>query len=516
MEKQDLVGYEIVLKAFCDGNGDGIGDFRGVISKLPYLKDLGVNAIWLSPFHTSPQVDSGYDVADYYGIEEQYGTMEDLRDLIQQAHSMGISVLMDLVLNHTSNQNEWFKKSCRKEVGYEDFYIWTKKPNNWISFMGESVWTYVKMRDEYYLHIFSKEQPDLNYMNPNVLQTMIEVANFYLKLGIDGFRLDAVAHLAKDMTMVNSEKCARGEIDTAPFSNRDEVMTYLREWKKGLCKDCIIIGEVGGEVSAERSLEYLNKQDGVMDWAFTFDHCWLNGMYGKVVSKAEEDCTLIDSQVFIENYLRYYTRFGDKANLMLFWLNHDQPRLINQYGSRIYKEQSAHMLATLLYFLYGAMFLYYGEEIGMMNEMRSSIDEFHDLEAHNFYHTSKLSKKKKLYHLNRMNRDVARAKMNWESANRQWKDSTSLWGEYQRIIQFRKAHLKLIQVPNVVFKDTPKNVVEYVREGENESLHVVVNVSGEEIPFRKCDFSGGEYITGKAWNGEKLSPYYYGAYFTKK
>lgn len=511
MDNKDVVGYEIVIASFCDSNGDGIGDLNGVTSKLSYLKELGVNTIWLSPFHKSPLVDSGYDVTDYYSVDERYGTLEDLRNLVIKAHSLGIAVIMDLVLNHTSNQNEWFKKSVNREKGYEDFYIWSKTPNNWVSFLCESVWTYVEERGEYYLHIFAKEQPDLNYTNPNVIQAMVDVANFYLELGIDGFRLDAVAHLSKDMSFEDSDICEKGWVDTKPFSNRDEVITYLREWKSKLCKECLLIGEVGGEVSAERSLEYLDKDTGVMSMVFTFDHCWLNGMYGHVVPTDKEDCTLIDSDVFVENYLRYYNRFEDKAVPLLYWLNHDQPRLINQYGSFKYKEQSAKMLATLLYFLYGAMFIYYGEEIGMVNDVKKSIEEFIDLDAHNFYASSTLSKKEKLHHLNRMNRDAARGKMNWDDAV-----ENEIWYEYQRIIQFRNAHKDLISVPNVEFKKTPKNIVEYTRKGTNEELHVVVNVSDEEVPFKKCFFTDGEFITGTNWKGTSLPPYYFGAYYTKK
>lgn len=511
MDTKDVVGYEIVISSFCDSNGDGIGDLNGVCSKLMYLKDLGVNVIWLSPFHESPLVDSGYDVSDYYSVDSRYGTMEDLRNLVNCAHELGISVIMDLVLNHTSNQNEWFRKSVLKEDGYEDFYIWSKTPNNWISFLGESVWTYVEEREEYYLHIFTKEQPDLNYTNPRVIKTMQEVANFYLKLGIDGFRLDAVAHLSKDMSFMDSDVCDKGWVDTNPFSNRDELIQYLREWKRGLCKECLLIGEVGGEVSAERSLEYLNQELCGMDMVFTFDHCWLNGMYGHVVPTPKEDCTLIDSEVFVENYLRYYERFKNKALPLLYWLNHDQPRLITQYGSLVYREQSAKMLATLLYFLQGAMFLYYGEEIGMVNDVKTSIDEFIDVDAHNFFNSSKLSKTKKLHHLNRMNRDAARGKMDWESAI-----ENEIWYEYQRIIRFRNEHKELISMPNVEFRKTPKKVVEYIRKGKNEELHVVVNVSDEEVPFKKCFFKDGEYITGENWDGSTLPPYYFGAYYIKK
>lgn len=516
MNKKELVGYEIVVSSFCDSNGDGIGDIQGIITKLPYLKSLGINAIWLSPFHRSPLVDSGYDVADYYSVDERYGTLKDLKDLIDRAHSLGISVLMDLVLNHTSNQNEWFMKSVNKENGYEDFYIWTKTPNNWISFLGESVWTYNEIRQEYYLHIFAKEQPDLNYANPFVIKTMAEMSNFYLKLGIDGFRLDAVAHLAKDWTFIDSQKCEQGFLDTVPFSNRDEVISYLREWKKRLIKECLIIGEVGGEVSASRSLEYLDKDCGVMDMVFTFDHCWLNGMYGHIVPTDKEDCTLMDSHVFVENYLRYYERFKGHATPLLYWLNHDHPRLVNHYGSLKYQEQSAKMLATLLYFLYGAMFIYYGEEIGMLNDKKVSIDEFIDCEAHHFYQTSTLSKEKKLHHLNRMNRDAARGKMDWNSANEQWQSEDTIWKEYQKIIAFRFAHSKLMHQPNVYFKKTPSKVIEYVREGEEEQLRVIVNVSDEEILYKGCELQGGEFITGSSWKGNKLPPYYYGAYFSKK
>lgn len=516
MHSQDIIGYEIWIPSFCDSNGDGIGDLVGIISKLDYLSKLGVNTLWLSPFHKSMQIDSGYDVSDYYSVYPPYGALEQLQTLIQEAHVRGLRVIMDLVLNHTAKDHPWFEASRNREKGYEDLYIWSKAPNNWLSFLEQSVWTYDEIREEYYLHIFDEAQPDLNWNEPRVLESMCDVANYYLDLGIDGFRLDAVAHLGKDQTFQNSERCDRGEVDSSPFSNKDEVLTYLQTWKNGLKRECILIGEIGGDVSVERSLEYLNKDTGVMDYAFTFDHCWLNGMYGKIVTCKEEDHTLIDTKLFKESYLRYYDRFKDDADMMLYWLNHDHPRLIDQYGSNYYCNRSAKMLATLLYFLYGSIFMYYGEELGMRNVQRTSITQFKDHQAHLFYQDSSLSKEEKLFHLNRMNRDAGRGFVDWKVAERQQNNASSIYREYRKILSFRNSHGGLMSMRNVRFVSTHECVIEYVRESKDEELHVLVNVSDQYIPYHECTFNGGEYVTGKAWEESELPPYYYCAYHLKK
>ncbi|MBQ9987356.1 MAG: hypothetical protein IJP28_03150 [Erysipelotrichales bacterium] len=516
MYSQDIIGYEIWIPSFADSNEDGVGDLQGILSKLDYLSSLGINTIWLSPFHESMQIDSGYDVSDYYSVYPLYGTLDQLQTLIQEAHSRDIRVIMDLVLNHTAKDHPWFEASRHNEVGYEDLYIWRKHPNNWLSFLGQSAWTYDEVKEEYYLHIFDEAQPDLNWKHPRVMECMIEVANYYLDLGIDGFRLDAVAHLGKDQTFMDSDQCRRGEVDSSPFSNKDEVLTYLQCWKSGLKRECILIGEIGGDVSVERSLEYLNHDTGVMDYAFTFDHCWLNGMYGKIVPCQERDHTLIDSKLFIQSYLRYYDRFQEQANMMLYWLNHDHPRLVTQYGSERYYDRSAKMLATLLYFLHGSIFLYYGEELGMTNTHKTSITQFKDHQAHLFYQESTLSKEEKLFHLNRMNRDAGRGCIDWKVAQDQVEDPSSIYHEYRKILVFRSSHRELISTRNVHFIPNRESIIEYVRKTKEEELHIIVNVSDQYLPYHECTLENGKYITGEAWKGSELPPYYYCAYYVKK
>ena len=376
----DSVGYIIYPETFKDGNGDGIGDIPGIISRLDYLRDLGVNLLWICPLFASPMDDNGYDVSDYYKINPLYGTEEDFKQLLEEAHKRGLRVVIDFVLNHTSDEHPWFQKALEdpnsKERGYYFFRRGKRvgdkllPPNNWKGFFSTSVWENVEGTDDFYLHIFSKKMPDVDWSNPELRDRYYEIANYYLDMGVDGFRLDALAHLAKDLTFADSTLPTDEHglaFDTSKFSSRPEVFDYLREFKTRVLapRGAFAIGEVGGGVNPEESLRYSDRENGVINMVFNFDTAWCNGAYGSIDRSDEEIVT--DVIALKRNFLRWYEACYDKADMPLYWCNHDHPRVLSQYGSTKYRNESAKALLTILLFMYGTPFIYNGEEIGMSN-----------------------------------------------------------------------------------------------------------------------------------------------------
>ncbi len=396
MEKEkrwwrNSIGYIIYPESFSDGNGDGIGDLIGIKNKLDYLAELGINLIWVCPIFASPMVDHGYDVSDFYAINPRYGTMEDFSLLIEKAHSLGIKVILDLALNHTSDEHPFFEMAIKDKDSKEHGYYFFKKgkkengkmlpPNNWAGFFGGSVWEKVPgSEDEYYFHIFDKKMPDVNWDNPSLRQEYYNIARFWLDKGADGFRLDACAHLAKDTSFEDSSlpKGRDGYVlDTSRFSNRKELFTYLDELNKNVFShyDCLTIGEVGGCISPEESLKMTNYENGSISMAFNFDTVWNNGAYDSIDKKDEEIKT--DVLLLKRNFMRWYDICHDKCDMPLYWCNHDHPRVLSQYGDTKYRNESAKMLLTTLLFLYGTPFIYQGDEIGMSNVSFSKPEDFY-------------------------------------------------------------------------------------------------------------------------------------------
>ena len=386
---RNAVGYIVYPQSFQDSNGDGIGDIPGIISRLDYLRDLGVNLLWICPIFASPMDDNGYDVSDYYAINPAYGTMDDFKRLLSEAHQRGIRIAIDFVMNHTSDEHPWFRKALADPDSEERGFYYIRKgkvvdgkllpPNNWKGFFATSVWERIPGTDEFYLHIFSKKMPDVNWENPKLREKYYEIARFYLDMGVDGFRLDALAHLGKDQSFSDSDFPVDENglaFDTGRYSNRSDVFRYLREFKEKVLDDydCVTIGEVGGDLSPEKALDYSSYDHGSIDMVFNFDTAWSNGAYGSIDKRDDEIVT--DVVGLKKAFERWYRVCHDRADMLLYWDNHDHPRVLSQYGSLVHRNESAKALLTVLLFLYGTPFLYNGEEIGMSNVTYRSLEDF--------------------------------------------------------------------------------------------------------------------------------------------
>jgi len=439
MEKIDnwwksAIGYIVYPESFKDSNGDGIGDLGGIISKLDYLKELGVNLLWICPLFKSPMDDNGYDVSDYCQINPEYGTNEQFDDLLKQAHAKGIRILVDFVLNHTSDRHPWFQKALQDSSSPERGYYFFRKgravngkllpPTNWKGFFATSVWENVPGTDDFYLHIFGKTMPDVNWANPELREQYFRIARYYLDKGVDGFRLDAVAHLAKDMSFADSPLPAdpAGLVyDTNKFSNRPELFDYLHLLKDNVFShyDCLTVGEAGGCITPEQSLLMADRRNGSINMVFNFDTVWNNGAYGSI--DKTDDLIKTDVIALKDNFMRWYNVCHKTADMPVYWCNHDHPRVLSQYGSTAYRGESAKMLLTTLLFLYGTPFIYNGDEIGMSNVNYSSLDDFKsdvgNVNAINEFRRNGRSDDQILHYLNRTSRINARTPMQWDETD---------------------------------------------------------------------------------------------------
>lgn len=524
MEKRkwwmEAVGYEIYIKSFYDSNNDGIGDLRGVFEKLDYLKDLGVTLIWLTPFYDSPMDDNGYDVRDFYDVASQFGTMEDIKAVIQKAHKLGIKVIMDLVLNHTSDEHQWFLESRKsKDNKYRNYYIWrpgrTSKdgkevePTNWASFFGGSCWKKDDITGEYYMKIFSDKMPDLNWEEKGVREGIKDVARFWLDLGIDGFRIDAAAHLSRAPFKDSNLYDAKYVADWSKFSNLDKVHDYLEELNEDVFKkyDIVTVGEVGGGASPKSGINYAGFKEGQLDMVFNFDHNWC------IKGKHEEHET--DLIRLKEVFLKWQTAFKKKGWNPLYWLNHDQPRVMSQYGDIRYHKYSGKMLATALYLMRGTPFIYQGEEIGMTNYPFKKITDFNDVSTlnnikHQMNENPDLTIEKAVKEARFSSRDNARTPMQWSTeqyggfskvkpwlkpnenyrhinVELQQKDSDSILNYYKKLFQIRtnsiyKEVLTYGSFDIIDFKNT--KVYSYIRKLKKDKILVVNNFTDENTTFK--------------------------------
>ncbi len=516
---KEAVGYQIYPKSFNDTNGDGIGDIRGIINKLDYLHHLGVNLVWICPIYKSPMDDNGYDVSDYFDIAPEFGTLEDVKELIAEAKKRNIRLVMDLVLNHTSDEHPWFVEACQsKDSQYRDYYIWQEgktneageavEPTNWASFFTPSCWEKDEMTDEYFMHIFSRKMPDLNWSNEAMRRELYKMVQWWLDLGIDGFRVDAIAHIDRDWSFKDSteEQNRVGNYiqDWNKFSNLPKVHDYLKEFNQEVLSkyDIFTVGEVGGGADCQEALKYTSDEAKELNAAFTFDHCWFNNGFDSLDKDWDNTVDLVGLK---KVFAQWQTGLYGKAWNPLYWLNHDHPRVMSQYGKADgYHKESGKMLATTLHFMWGIPFIYNGEEIGMTNANYENFEDYRDVATVEKIqllleqgHDEALIRR----HISVTSRDNARTPMQWDDSanagfttgtpwinvNKNYKDinvasqlndETSLFNHYRKVIDLRlnSEYKDVIVYGNYhLLAAYDESVYAYTRTFEGRTLCVVSN-----------------------------------------
>jgi oligo-1,6-glucosidase len=482
---KEAVVYEIYPRSFMDSNGDGIGDLNGIIQKLDYLKNLGIDVIWLCPIYDSPNADNGYDIRDYRKIMAEFGTMEDFDRLLACAHAKGIRVVMDLVVNHTSDEHEFFQKSKQTpENEYRDYYIWRegkdgKEPNNWGSIFGGSAWKYEESVGQYYLHLFAEKQPDLNWENEKLRNQIYDMMKWWLDKGIDGFRMDVINCISKDQRFPDGQIVSGSQYASsfAYTANRPRVHEFLQEMNRKVLShyDIMTVGETGG-VTTEEAIKYTAEDRHELNMVFQFEHIDLgmneNGKWNDIPVPIDKFKKLIT---------KWQTELNGKAWNSLFLSNHDQPRQVSRFGDDgKYRVESAKLLGTLLHTLQGTPFIYQGEELGMTNVKFDSIEDYRDIETLNIYkeftQRDPNSKDEIMRYIHKKSRDNARTPMQWSnSANagftsgKPWikvnpnyteinvedeiKDKNSVLNYYKKLIRLRRQYEVIVYGDFEVVKD---------------------------------------------------------------
>ena len=518
---ENAVVYEVYIRSFFDSDGDGVGDLNGICQKLPYIRALGADALWITPFFQSPGVDNGYDISDYRRIEAQYGTQEDFRALVEEAHVLGLRVILDMVLNHSSSEHPWFIESrSSRSSEKRDWYFWSKEPNNWGGQFGGSAWHYDEQSGEYYLGLFSAAQPDLNWRNPQVREAMKDVLRFWAGEGADGFRLDSIGLLSKPEFPADGEVNRGGYADFHDaVANDAAVHDYLRELHRDVFGPLglVTIGETPS-VTVDDALAYCSPEREELDMAFQFEHVGLDGSEGyKWTSRR------IDREELKRVLIRWQLGLQDRANGTLFWCNHDQPRIVSRIGDTgPLRERSAKMLAALLYLMRGTAFVYQGQELAMTGGDFRRREDLRDIEALNGYDSlleGGLSPEQAMEIVAFKTRDNARTPMQWNdgpnagfSAARPWiapgKDfrqihvseqegrSDSVLNFYRELLALRKTEPCCADGRFVALRDT-EGVLAYERRTEENGLLVVCNMSDGPRCFSvPAGYRGGEVILG--------------------
>ncbi|MFS0661348.1 alpha-glucosidase [Niallia alba] len=492
--------YQIYPRSFNDSNGDGIGDIKGIIQKLDYLKKLGIDVIWLSPVYESPNVDNGYDISDYHSILAEYGTMDDMNKLLLESHERGIKIIMDLVVNHTSDQHPWFieaKKS--KDNPYRDYYIWRdpvngQEPNELNSNFGGSAWEYDESTGQYYLHFYSKQQPDLNWENEEMKQSIWDMMNFWIDKGISGFRMDVIDLIGK-------------EPDNLIKENGPKLHGYLQEMYHNTFgkHDLLTVGETWGATTGNAKL-YSDPKRKELNMVFQFEHMQLDKIPGKQRWDLKK-LVLVELKQVLSKWQYALDQEGWNS---LFWNNHDLPRIVSRWGNdREYRVESAKMLATLLHGMKGTPYVYQGEEIGMTNAAFDSIDDYIDIETQNIYKErikAGFSEEEIMRSFYLKARDNARTPMQWSdeknagfSTGKPWmklnpnytfinventlNDKNSIFYHYQKLINMRKNNTTLIYGTYHLLNPEDDSIYAYERILENKKILIVCNFYEHEKEF---------------------------------
>lgn len=516
---KESVVYQIYPRSFMDGDGDGVGDLRGILSKLDYLKELGVDVVWLSPVYKSPNDDNGYDISDYQDIMDEFGTLADWEELLAGLHARGMKLIMDLVVNHTSDEHAWFVESrSSKDNPYREYYIWRsgtngKEPNNWESFFSGSAWQHDATTDEYYLHLFSKKQPDLNWENPKVREEVYKMMTWWLDKGIDGFRMDVINMISKvpslpDAPQYNDRPYQSG----APYvMNGPRVHEYLQEMNQQVLSkyDIMTVGETPG-VTPEEAIAYVGEDRHELNMVFQFELVDIDsGPNGKwdIVPWKLTDFKWIMSKWQVE--------LAGKGWNSLYLNNHDQPRMVSRFGNdSTYRVESAKMLATLLHTLQGTPYIYQGEEIGMTNVKFDSIEDYRDIETLNMYREKvtggKEDPQQVMHAIYIKGRDNARTPMQWDDSEHAgftvgtpWirvnpncqqinvkqalADSDSIFYYYQQLIRLRKQHPILVYGDYQILLEDHEQIYAYKRIWGDQELLVALHFGESPITFELPD-----------------------------
>ncbi|MED1203430.1 glycoside hydrolase family 13 protein [Heyndrickxia acidicola] len=514
---KDSVIYQIYPRSFMDSNGDGVGDLRGVIMKLDYLKKLGIDVIWLSPIFKSPNADNGYDVSDYQDIMTEFGTMADFDELLEEAHKRGLHIMLDLVVNHSSDEHKWFVESrSSKDNPYRDYYIWHpgkengQPPSNWGAAWGDSAWKYDEKTGEYYLHLFHEKQPDLNWENPKLRQEVYRMMNFWLDKGVDGFRMDVINFISKVPGFPDGEMIAGAKFgDSGPhFLNGPRIHEFLQEMnRESLSKyNVVTVGEMPG-ANVEQAKLYTGEERNELNMIFHFEHVDIgNGRYGKWDPQQWKLSEL--KRIFS----RWQTGLEEAGWNSLYWSNHDQPRAVSRWAndSEEYREISAKMIATCLHFLKGTPYVYQGEELGMTNVSFEKVEDYRDVETLNafrdLYGEGRLSLEEMMRGIHERSRDNARTPIHWDdnenggfttgtpwievnpnykqiNAKQALEDEHSIFYYYQTLIRLRKEEPVMVHGAYDVLLEDHEQLWAYTRTLENEQLLVVCNFSDTRQDF---------------------------------
>ena len=512
---KESVVYQIYPRSFCDSNGDGIGDLGGITEKMDYLKELGIDVIWLSPVYESPNDDNGYDISNYQGIMKEFGTMEDFDRMLDAAHTHGIRIVMDLVVNHTSDEHPWFIESRKsKDNPYRNYYIWKDPkdgdvPNNWGSCFGGSAWKYDETTQMYFLHMFSQKQPDLNWENDTVRSEIFQMMDWWCQKGIDGFRMDVISMISKDQNFPDGQLKKTGYGDYGPYvCNGPRVHEYLQEMnQKVLSKyNLLTVGECAG-VTVDEAKKYANLEGSELNMVFQFEHMDLDG--GETFKWNEQKICLTDLKATLS---KWQNELYGKAWNSLYWCNHDQPRIVSRLGndSDKYREISAKMLATCLHMMQGTPYIYQGEELGMTNVPFQSLDDFRDIESINAYHeytqSGQIAPEDMMRYLHYKSRDNARTPMQWNNtanagfttgtpwimvnpnypkinAKEQVERPDSIFHYYQKLIKLRKTHEIIVYGSYQLLLPDDPNLYVYTRELAEEKLLVICNFTDTRQSF---------------------------------
>ncbi|WP_455036864.1 alpha,alpha-phosphotrehalase, partial [Leptotrichia massiliensis] len=418
------VVYQIYPKSFNDTTGSGEGDIRGIIEKLDYLKELGVEVIWITPMYKSPQNDNGYDISDYYDIDPNYGTMADFEEMLSEVHKRGLKIVMDIVVNHSSTENEWFKKSEAGDSEYKDFYIWKdavdgKEPTNWQSKFGGNAWQYSEKRGQYYLHLFDVTQADLNWENKNVRKKVYEMIKFWLNKGVDGFRLDVINLISKDQRFLSDDGSDTRFVPDGRrfYTDGPRIHEFLKEMNKEAFGggELITVGEMSS-TSLDNCIRYSNPDEKELSMAFSFHHLKVDYPNGEKWTKAPFDFVEL-KRIFSKWQIGMYEGNGWNAT---FWNNHDQPRALSRFGNdKEYHSESAKMLAAVLHGLQGTPYIYQGEEFGMTNPYFDDISKYRDVESTNNYKillNKGCSEEEAIEILMQKSRDNSRTPVQWNDS----------------------------------------------------------------------------------------------------